>query len=50
MLILFACINKSYVVTIVCLFVYNGHLRGHVTLTTVAQRLEVEFLIPFFTT
>ena len=30
--------------------VYNGHLRGPVTLTPVAERLAVELSLPVFTT
>ena len=30
--------------------VYYGHLRGHVTLTPVAERLAVELSLPVFTT
>ena len=30
--------------------VYNGHLRGPVTLTPIAERLEVELSLPIFTT
>ena len=30
--------------------VYNGHLRGPVTLTLVAERLAVELSLPVFTT
>ena len=30
--------------------VYNGQLRGPVTLTPVAERLAVELLLPVFTT
>ena len=30
--------------------VYNGHLRGHVTLTPIAERLEVELSLPVFMT
>ena len=31
-------------------FVYNGHLRGPVTLTLIAERLAVELWLPVFTT
>ena len=30
--------------------VYNGHLRGPVTLTLIAERLAVELSLPVFTT
>ena len=30
--------------------VYNGHLRGTMTLTTIAERLAVEMSLPVFTT
>ena len=30
--------------------VYNGHIRGHVTLTPIAERLAVELSLPVFTT
>ena len=30
--------------------VYNGHLRGPVTLTSFTERLAVELLLPVFTT
>ena len=30
--------------------VYNGHLRGPLTLTPVAERLAVELSLPVFTT
>ena len=31
-------------------FVYNGHLRGPVTLTRIAERLAVDLSLPVFTT
>ena len=31
-------------------FVYDGHLRGHVTLTHIAEHLAVELSLPIFTT
>ena len=30
--------------------VYNGHLRGPMALTTIAERLAVELSLPVFTT
>ena len=30
--------------------IYNGHLRGHVTLTPISERLAVELSLPVFTT
>ena len=38
------------VLTVTRAYVFNGHLRGPVTLTPIAERLAVELLLPVFTT
>ena len=44
------CAISTVIRTMVILYAYNGHLRGPITLTTVAERLSVKLSLPVFKT
>ena len=46
----FLWVTISHVTLSCSQYLYNGHLRGPVTLTPIAERLEVELSLPVFTT